>query len=354
MMSTTNFIVSGKANMIIDGQFGSTGKGAIAYRIAIDNHIDLACARLSPNAGHTFYIENTPYVSKLIPIAGIVHKRSTIYICPGSVINTDILLSEIKEFDIDPDRVIIHPRTVVITNDDLLVEQDKNGVVQIASTQSGSGSARASKIMRKQQLAMHIKKLQSFKLMELPIHEYLNSNLNVLIETGQGFDLSINFGYQYPHCTSIDITPSAVLADCGVHPNYCGNIMMTMRTYPIRVGNPIDTDGIQLGYSGDVYDDSTELTCDELNQPKELTTVTKRIRRIFTFSEKEYARALEFIQPTHIFLNFINYIRPDELQLLNSIFRKYKPPTCVGYGPYPMQISNYDELSLTNYLYKYN
>ena len=86
---------SGKLNIIIDGQFGSTGKGVLSSYVAANNHIDLAITNGSPNAGHTFYYNNKKYIVKHLPVSAVINKRSTIYLCAGSIINPDILLKEI-------------------------------------------------------------------------------------------------------------------------------------------------------------------------------------------------------------------------------------------------------------------
>lgn len=351
----SGFIKSGKANIIIDGQFGSTGKGLIAAAISEYNHIDISIGRLSPNAGHTFYFNDKKCIVKMLPVSSIIHKRSTIYLSAGSVIDLEILIKEINEFNIDTNRIVIHPRAAIISDNDKKIEANKSGVASIASTQSGSGSARANKIMRKAKLAQdYISKFEKLgiEVYEIPIHFYMDSGVNILIETGQGFDLGLNFGYNYPHCTSVDVIPSAVLADIGIHPCYLGNVMMSIRTFPIRVGHIIENNKI-IGNSGPVYPDSNELSWKELNKPAELTTVTKRQRRIFTFSIQQYQRSLEFIRPDFVFLNFINYLREEDLIMFKKNIHLRKPDF-VGYGPYTYQVCPYDQCILDNIIYKTN
>ena len=132
---TKDFVKPGKINMIIDGQFGSTGKGAIAAKIAIDNDIQVACASLSPNAGHTFYENGIKKVTKLLPVCGIVgnNKRQQIYLSANSVIDTKILFEEIEKFNIDPNRVLIHPRAAVVTEENRQEEARVGGIEYIAS-----------------------------------------------------------------------------------------------------------------------------------------------------------------------------------------------------------------------------
>jgi adenylosuccinate synthase len=80
----------------------------------------------------------------------------------------------------------------------------------------------------------------------------------------------------------------------------------TLRTFPIRVGNTPD------GYSGDGYPDQREIAWEELGVAPELTTVTRRIRRVFTFSFNQLEEALWHCRPDFLFVNFCNYIRSEE------------------------------------------
>lgn len=347
-----SFIESGKINMVIDGQFGSTGKGLIAGSVAMTNEIHLSIGRLSPNAGHTFYIDDKKYVTKMLPVSSIVHDRCAIYLCAGSVIDIDILFQEIEKFNIDPSRLFIHPRAAIVTEDARRMEQKKDGVVKIASTQSGTGGARADKIMRNNPLAFRCDALKEFVRNYFDISEYISHGLNILVETGQGFDLSLNHGYSYPYCTSTDVIPAAILGDIGLHPGDLGKILMVIRTYPIRVGNIIDDDGREIGYSGDVYPDSKELTWEELGQIEERTTVTNRVRRVFTFSKQQYIRSLKFIRPDLIFLNFVNYVRPSDLGWLKSALSVRKPDL-IGYGPHSEEISDWDDDVIENIIYSH-
>ena len=97
-----------------------------------------------------------------------------------------------------------------------------------------------------------------------------------------------------------------------------------MRTYPIRVGN------LEHGYSGPFYEDSTETTWEELNLAPEYTTNTRRIRRVATFSKKQYRKMLALFKPDYVFLNFANYLNPDDLTNMLSTLPEV---THVGYGP---------------------
>lgn len=322
-------IEPGKLNILIDGQFGSTGKGLFANYIGVTNHIDVAISNASSNAGHTFFIGSRKIIVKHLPVSGILNRRSVIYICAGAIIDPVILLKEIEENDIDPNRIIIHPRAAIIEPDDIALERFNNdGVKQIASTMSGVGAALVRKINRVASLAQDHKLLEQY-IGILDMHYLLKQGCNALMEVPQGMDLSLNHGYAYPYCTSRDITPAAALNDAGVHPKFLGNVMVSIRTFPIRVGNVIEN-GKELGYSGPFYEDSIETTWDKLRIKKEYTTRTKRVRRVASFSIKQYNKMLNMMQPNYILLNFCNYLSPRKL---DKLLTKLPEITHLGFGP---------------------
>lgn len=329
-----NFVKPGKINMVIDGAFGSTGKGAVAARIAMDTDIiHLACSTTSPNAGHTFYWNNTKYITHLIPAAAIIHDRCGIYMSADSVIDYDLLMKEMDEFNIDDGRLFIHPRACVITDEDKEIEARHGGIETIASTQSGVGSARARKILRTGLLAENDPRLKDYvKKYDIRRDFGEIEDCKVLVETGQGLGLDINHGYSYPYCTSRSVLPAKVLEELALHPKYCGNIMLCFRTFPIRVGNPT-RDGKEVGFSGPFWDDSVETSFEEIGVDKELTTVTKRVRRVATFSVKQYEDAIYTIEPTHVIITFMNYL--EEMEDFPILKRA---PDYINVGPYPDDI----------------
>lgn len=263
-----------------------------------------------------------------MPVSGIVNKRCTIYLCAGAIIDPDILLKEIQENDIHSDRLYIHPRAAVINSEDILNEKRSDGVKQIASTMSGVGSALVRKINRKAQLASDCEKLQSF-IQDININRLLDEGCTAFMEVPQGIDLSINHGFAYPYCTSRDITPASAMNDAGVHPRYIGNISVSIRTFPIRVGNVVEN-GKEVGFSGPFYPDSKETSWKKLKLKTEFTTRTNRVRRVASFSFMQYAKMLNVMQPDHIFLNFCNYLSRKQLE---SLLYQLREVTHLGFGP---------------------
>lgn len=320
---------AGKLNILIDGQFGSTGKGLLSSYVSVMNHIDIGIVNASTNAGHTFYYHDKKYVLKQLPVSGIIHERNQIYLCPGSIINPTTLLEEMEKYGVYQDRVVIHPRCAIITDEDIQWEkQDDSSVTKIASTQSGVGKSLSNKIQRHGKLAQDIPELREM-VGELDVRQLLDYGCTALMEVPQGFDLSISSGLSYPHCTSREITVSAAMADAQVHPSYLGKTIVSLRTYPIRVGN-IVKDGKEIGNSGPFYPDSNETTWKDIGVDEEYTTVTGRIRRVATFSKQQYDRMLKFLKPDYVMMNFGNYMSKDDLlNLINDL----PEVTHIGYGP---------------------
>jgi len=303
-----HFNTQGRVSVIIDGQYGSTGKGSIAAYCALHSPVNIAVTNASANAGHTTILEDgTKFVTFHLPTAGVINKKSAIYLDAGAIIDPELLQREMKELDVNPNRMAIHPNAAIITSSDKEYEANEHsGATKIASTQKGCGRALARKVMREGVVAKNFGPLQHM-VRSLDLNGALSDGASIQLEIPQGFSLG-NDQMFYPSCTSRIVSVSQGMSDAGIHPSFLGNVMMSIRTFPIRVGN-IKLGNREIGYSGDVYADQNELTWEQLGQPEELTTVTKRVRRVFNFSLTQYSDALKVIRPTHTFLNFVNYIK---------------------------------------------
>lgn len=310
-MRSLGFMKPGTANVLIDGQFGSTGKGMIAGHIALNDQVDVGVTNASANAGHTCIIQGKKIVTYHLPTSSVIANCDA-YLNAGSIIDPNVLRAELRQTEFDPKRLFIHPRAAVIGHQDHMVEgTDYSPATKIASTRHGVGSALARKINRTATLAKDDSFLQQFILegMQDVLRMRLRRGESALIEVPQGVGLGINSGFNYPHCTSREISVSQALADAQLHPLELGNVMATFRTYPIRVGNIYNGDGQEIGNSGPFYPDSVELSWGELGIEPEITTVTKRVRRVATFSVAQVTDAFKLLEPTHVFLNFVNYVK---------------------------------------------
>ena len=305
-----NDLLSPGINVLFDGQWGSTGKGKLSAFLAYYSDCVWNTADFQPNAGHTVVIDGGEYVTKSIP-SGYVNRDAKLFLTAAATINPEVFLREVEM--LEPvfgiaHRLWIHPHAGVVFPED--IEEERQSMGGIASTMTGGGAALRRKVARKAKLAKDVPELQPFvRDCTFEILADARRGARVLSETAQGFDLSLNHGWQYPYTTSRDVTPSSTL-------NNLSRTWASMRTMPIRVGHFYDPKtGEKLGDSGPFYPDQEELSWDEVHNIAgttkdltELTTVTKRVRRIFTWSPTQYARMLQICQPTDIFLNFSNYL----------------------------------------------
>lgn len=332
-------------NLTIDGQFGSTGKGIFNDYIAqtSQHKPDICITNAAPNAGHTYVDgDGTKKTVFHLPVSGVKCPDSQIYLCAGSIIDPEVLAKELSDFGIAPERVTIHPRACILLPEHREREaQNDSGATTIASTRKGVGAALADKVARTKGTRVAEQfygKTEQIKALDLM--DEMNKRKTCLMEVPQGYGLSINHGRSYPQCTSRDITVAQALNDAGVHPHYLGGVGLSLRSYPIRVGHIVDEHGEKIGDSGPFYPDSDEKSWADMEQEPELTTVTKRVRRIATFSFTQYKDALRMLRPNTIFLNFCNYFKDyndfKEVVIRMSLMEDQvglRPHYLFGYGP---------------------
>ena len=331
---------SGKFNIVTDGQWGSCGKGLIATSLAYTHRPEIISTTNMSNAGHTAVnVDGEAFVAKALPSGTILKKwceyySPSIVVGPSAAFDLNQMLKEIEHCGVQ-DTVCIHPRSGVITDEHKQRETDiESGTKHIATTMQGCGAFLADKIMRRKDLKLardypelheYVNRINNFAIkyntkdeLSFPrILKLLMDNGDTIIHEGsQGFSLDINHGSHYPQCTSRGTTAMQNAADMGINNSYIGDIYLVIRPYPIRVGNVIEN-GKTVGYSGDCYNDHCETTWEsvakEAGAPPEvmageLTTVTKRLRRVFTFSKTQLLDAVTVNGATKIALNFANYI----------------------------------------------
>ncbi|MEA1938221.1 MAG: adenylosuccinate synthetase [Pseudomonadota bacterium] len=309
-MRMRDFNGAGKASVIFGGQFGSEGKGLAAAWMAERSPADIFVTNASANAGHTtVFADGSKKVAFHLPSGALVVPDSLIVLDAGAVIDPAGFMEEIDRLDIDPKRILIHPRAAIITAADRRREENaRSPTTHIASTRKGVGAALTRKIARSSRLAGETRILKPF-IGRVDLNAMLSQGRSVQIELPQGFSLGINSGLAYPECTSREITVMQALADAGIHPTFLGHVMMVLRTYPIRVGHITDGNGQIIGHSGPSCTDQREIAFGDIGVAAEYTTVTKRKRRIFTFSRAQVQTAAALNRPDVVFLNFVNYLK---------------------------------------------
>lgn len=317
--------------LVCDLQFGSTGKGLIAYYLARQHKLRTAVAAYAPNAGHTAVDGGHKFVTSALPVAGAVDTVAEILVGPGAVYDPERVIHELGILGFngqyrEKPRLCIHPASVPLIPQDLEAEK---GFRAIGSTMKGTAAANWRRMQRwvrtilkdRPETIEYFKKYCAEAGVEFSYdaddYNFMLGralmNRELIVEGAQGFGLSIYHG-MYPHVTSRDTTPNQIAADVGLPSNYSRDVKIIgcMRTFPIRVANRHDEKGELVGYSGPGYDDQEEITWSDLGMQPELTTVTKLPRRIFSYSKQQIEDAIAVVQPDHVFLNFCNYLGAGE------------------------------------------
>lgn len=297
----------GKLNVVIDAQWGSTGKGKVCdYLAETHNLTDLVSSNM-PNAGHTVVRSDKKFVMKVLPSGAPFSPSSTqIWLTGSSGFYAERLEHEIGY--LASHQLHIHERAFTVNESHA---QEELGLTYIASTMQGSGAALCDKIMRRSPTGAGGPYVDN-KTWRTNLYDRVKKG-KALFEISQGWGLSLDHGTHYPQCTSRNCSVSRALDDCAIPPHMLGEVVAVVRPYPIRVGN---TEG---GNSGGWCRDNTEVDWRYVEASnalvpglaeRERTTVTKRIRRVATFSYDLLKDCCKHNGVTGIFLNFANYIDP--------------------------------------------
>lgn len=284
--------------VIVGGQFGSEGKGKVAGYLS--SEFTFAARTGGPNSGHTVEFKGRIYQLQSIPSA-FVNPTCHLGIGAGGIIDPQILLAEIEQCEVAPSRLLIDPQAVIVNR---AYRRQEDGIVAaLASTGQGVGIAVAEKVRRLDvTLARDVPKLQPY-IGDVAgfVADCLKAQKKIMIEGSQGFWLSLHHGY-YPYVTSRDTTAGCYCGEIGLGPCDVGEIILVLRTFPIRVG----------GNSGPLKNEIDWSTITkESCSPRPLlerTTVTKRVRRIGRFCMEEAVRAAKVNSATQIALNFVDYL----------------------------------------------
>ena len=297
-------------DVMVGGQYGSEGKGQIAGYLA--KNYDVLVRVGGPNAGHKVRSQNgTVFTYHHLP-SGCKDSGADVVIGAGAVVNPENLLGEIEACGLTPERVFIDPQAMTITEEDK--EEEKRLVSSIGSTGQGVGLASARKITERwngSTLARNDSRLAPFVngTTTERLERAYRTNKKVFLEGTQGSALSIHHGI-YPHVTSRDTNVAGCLAEAGISPARVRRILLVVRSYPIRVANPSDSN--DSGYmkkeiSFDEIADRSGLCAQDLKRA-EKTSTTGRDRRVSEFDWELFRRSCALNAPTDIVLTFADYI----------------------------------------------
>lgn len=325
--------------VVVDLQYGSTGKGQIAGTVGRRWAPDTVVCANGPNAGHTYtwtidhgVLNHGGPTRKIVhtamPVGAVLPSVRNILIGPGAVVDIERLKREVLESAdlLIGKRLVIHPNAAIVTQEHRDWEK---GLIGIGSTMKGTAEAVIAKMRRLPgaDIARHYRipleliysgrGPECFNVVvdEIEYNDAINSSHKLLVEGAQGASLSIHSHF-YPHCTSRDVGINQLWADCrlpvittSTYFDSSIQVIGVARTYPIRVANRYNKDtGEQVGYSGDCWPDQQEIQWHSIGRVAELTTVTQLPRRLFTFSLKQILDAVRYNAPTSIALTFCDYV----------------------------------------------
>ena len=269
-----------KADLIVGVQWGDEGKGKIVDMLSQD--YDVVCrSGGGHNAGHTIWVDGIRYALHLVP-SGILHKNIINIIGNGVVVNPEVLISEMAQFEDLKGRLFISNRAHLNLAHHSLIDQAKEklkGDKAIGTTGKGIGPAYSDKISRsghrvgelldpKTLCASLMKDFEANKVyfdalgIEIPEHDKILSDLvrfsdvlspfitdttellwkaldndkKVLLEGAQGTLLDIDHG-TYPYVTSSNTISAGACTGLGLSPKSIGKVIGIIKAYSTRVGN---------------------------------------------------------------------------------------------------------------------
>lgn len=302
--------MTGKLIVVVGGQFGSEGKGAIAgYLAGMEPNPLLAVRVGGPNAGHTAYDdEGNRYALRQLPVAAVTNTQAALAIGEGSEVDPVVLGEEIVTTGA-AGRIVVDPEATVITEAAKRVEYESGLVQRIGSTGKGVGGARAMRVMRGAPRVRDFFNRPVAPWRMEPVAQLARGHLRVggtvMIEAAQGYGLGLHAGF-YPKCTSGDCRAIDALAMAGLYPDRRWNheTWVVFRTHPIRVA----------GDSGPLKDETTWeklATASAGYIHPEKTTVTQKIRRVGLWDEGLAAKALDANPGAIVALTMLDYVFPE-------------------------------------------
>lgn len=269
-----------KADLIVGIQWGDEGKGKIVDMLS--QNYDLVCrSGGGHNAGHTIWVDGVKYALHLVP-SGILHPNIINIIGNGVVVNPEVLIKEMAQFENLKDRFYISDRAHLNLAYHSLIDQAKErlkGDKAIGTTGKGIGPAYADKISRTGHRvgelldpellsanlmndfeanrvyldALGVKipskdeiyqELKGFKEALAPyiadttqiLWKAMDENKKILLEGAQGTLLDIDHG-TYPYVTSSNTISAGACTGLGLSPKSIGDVIGILKAYTTRVGN---------------------------------------------------------------------------------------------------------------------
>lgn len=303
-------------HVVVGGQYGSEGKGAIAAHLCrTDPKITTAVRVAGPNAGHSAYDQKgEKWALRQIPVAAVVRDDLALVLGQGSEIDPHVLSDEITRLEKAEipiaRRLLVDASATVITEGHISAEGGYGGHMtsRLGSTGKGVGAARSDRIWRQAKTWGDVSSEgESVGHTASFLRNVLSAGEDVLIEGTQGYALGLHTEH-YPKCTSSDCTATDFLAMAGLNAwdadDVC--VWVVLRTHPIRVA----------GNSGNLEGETDWETLGAQTGghiQEERTTVTQQVRRVGTWDEELAWAAVQANGPSKVkvALTMFDYWHPD-------------------------------------------
>lgn len=383
--------------IVTGGQYGSEAKGAVAAWLVNKRKFEYAVRTGATNAGHTVEYNEQFYAMQQLPV-GWVNPDTRLVLGAGAIIDPVILQREIELIHAatgkDPrPRIYVDPRAYIHRADHARRSAQSGRHHAIGATGKGCSEAVIDRIQCRgvvdYTVAGWLRQEASsgpFNNVHLTDTERLlnmavNTGAQVMLEGCQGTMLDLMLG-PYPYTTHKQTTPANWMSEVGLSPALPVEIVMVLRTYPIRVaGNsgplphetswprlarsinmqrananlppivaesalvefeealrqvaadkfkgklPSTSDGTDQEYwtpaertlykaalselNKSALERLTADTTGELKKLFEMTTVTKKLRRVAQIGREETDIAVRQVRPTSLAITFMNYMFPE-------------------------------------------
>ena len=282
--------------IVVGGQYGSEGKGKVVALLAKESISPWLVRCGGPNSGHTVTIDGKPVIMRQVPSCSEPDK-ATFCVAAGCVVDEEILLRELDLLKIPQDRIIVDPRSVLVTEEDRMAEA--GSLVRIGSTCSGTGAAllrrmSRTKCVRLSKDSAAINARCRVETVATLLHSRIEDGGDVIVEGTQGFALSLLHGPDYPYVTSRDTTAAGFAMEIGLSPRQIHNIVMVVRTFPIRVA------GTSGPFANEFSWEHVQAISGAPQVLPEYTSVTKRMRRVARFDLELVKLACKYNFPTSL------------------------------------------------------
>jgi adenylosuccinate synthase len=234
------------ADVIVDLQYGDTGKGKVAHALAASGDYNMVLRyNGGSNAGHTVYHNGKKVVTHQVPIGVLFGIKSVIGL--GCVVHIESLKKEITELNeagfVTKDLIFIDKRAHVVTISNWQEDQSDE---KIGTTRQGIGPAYRNKYGRTGLRIENLHKLapELWNTGEYTLIDFHKDILQsekqyeILCEGAQGFHLDIDWG-EYPYVTSSHCTVGSACLN-GIPPQKIRKVIGTMKAYETYVGNRTD------------------------------------------------------------------------------------------------------------------